>query len=107
MTASNHPGHFAVLWPRAPRQMKRRALAPRLASLEGKTIAQLWDYVFRGDEVYQAIEDELRARIPSVKFISWREFGNTHGPNEREIVANLPARLKELGADAAISAMGA
>ncbi len=107
MTAIPNDGHFEVVWPRAARQTKQRSLAPRLTTLDGKTIAQIWDYVFRGDEVYLALEQELSRRYPKVRFISWREFGNTHGPDERSIVETLPQRLKELGADAAISAMGA
>lgn len=97
---------YDVVWPRAERQMEISPVAPRLASLEGKTIVQLWDYVFRGDEVFDLLEEGLQARYPNVKFISWQEFGSTHGDNEREILDALPARLQELGADAVISGMG-
>ncbi len=38
--------------------------------------------------------------------ISWKEFGSTHGADEREILANLPAKMKTLGVDAVISGMG-
>jgi hypothetical protein len=40
-----------------------------------------------------------------VKFVSWREFGSTHAVNEKELLASLPQRFKELGVDAAISCM--
>jgi hypothetical protein len=96
---------YAAFWPRSPRQSKTRPLAPRLDSLEGKTIAQLWDFLFRGDEVFALIEQGLKAKFPGVRFVSWREFGNTHGSDEREVVAALPARLKALGVDAVISGM--
>ena len=104
MTASD--GYYEALWPRSPRQAKVKALAPRLSTLEDKTVAQLWDHVFRGDEVFEFLEAGLKARFPGVRFISWREFGNTHGSEEREVVAALPERLKALGADAVISGMG-
>ena len=103
---STNDGYYEVLWPRTPRQVKRKSLAPRLATLEGKTIAQLWDFLFRGDEVFALLEEGLKQRFPGVRFISWKEFGNTHGRNEREVLAGLPQRLKELGADAVISGMG-
>ena len=103
---STNDGYYEVLWPRTPRQVKRKSLAPRLATLEGKTIAQLWDVLFRGDEVFALLEEGLKQRFPGVRFISWKEFGNTHGRNEREVLAGLPQRLKELGADAVISGMG-
>ena len=103
---SSNDGDYEVLWPRSPRQVKRKALAPRLSTLDGKTIAQLWDYVFRGDEVFEFLEQGLKARFPGVRFVSWREFGSTHGSDEREVVAALPQRLRELGVDAVVSGMG-
>lgn len=99
-------GCYEALWPRSPRQSQVKPLAPRLATLDGRTIAQTWDYVFRGDEVFEFLEQGLKARFPGVRFVSWREFGNTHGSDERGVVAALPKRLKELGADAVISGMG-
>ena len=106
MAKISSDGYYEALWPRSPRQSKVKPLAPRLATLEGKTIAQLWDYVFRGDEVFAFLEEGLKARFPGVRFVSWREFGSTHGSDEREVVQRLPQRLKELGADAVISGMG-
>jgi hypothetical protein len=82
-----------------------RPLAKRLDTLAGKTIAQLWDYLFAGDEVFTALEQSLRDRYPDVKFINWREFGSTHAVNEKELLESLPRRFKDLGVDAAISSM--
>ena len=98
-------GHYEVYWPRAERQQKRKALAPRLETLEGKTVAQVWDFIFRGDEIFETLEEALKARYPGIRFVSWREFGNTHGKDERKIVAGLPDRMKALGVDAVISGM--
>ena len=100
-------GYYEVLWPRGPKQMGIKPLAPRLESLNGKTVAQLWDFLFRGDEVFELLEEGLRQRYPGIRFVSWREFGNTHGKNEREVLASLPQRLKALGVDAVVSGMGA
>lgn len=104
MTQTND-GDYEVFWPRTPRQTERKTLAPRLSTLNGKTVAQLWDFLFRGDVVFELLEKGLRERFPDVRFINWREFGNTHGNDERAILAGLPARLKELGVDAVISGM--
>lgn len=98
--------HYHALWPRAPRQAKVKPLAKRLDTLEGKTIAWVWDYVFRGDEVFAQLEESFKARYPGVKFVHWSEFGNTHGGEEREVVAALPQKLKALGVDAVVSGMG-
>ena len=96
----------AVYWPRGPRCLDQKKAATRLDTLNGKTVAQLWDYMFYGDDVFMLLEDAIRRRFPDVRFLSWREFGNTHGSDERQVLARLPEKLKELGADAAISAMG-
>lgn len=100
-------GHYEVLWPRAQRQVKQNSLAPRLKTLDGKTIAQLWDFVYLGDQVFDVIEEGIKARFPAARLVSWREFGNIHGSDERAVVAALPRRFKELGIDAAISAVAA
>jgi hypothetical protein len=96
---------YEVVWPSGERKLKVRPLAKRLDDLNGKTIAQLWDYLFAGDEVFLALEEKLREDYPDVKWVSWREFGSTHAVNEKELLASLPQRFKELGVDAAISCM--
>ena len=98
-------GYYEVYWPRGARQQKARPLAPRLDTLEGKTVAQLWDQLFKGDVIFEILEESLKARFPSVKFVSWREFGSTHGGEEKEALAALPAKFKALGVDAVISGM--
>lgn len=98
---------FEVYWPRGPRRRRQVSLAPRLGTLEGKRIAQLWDFLFRGDEVFAVLEEGMKARFPTVEFVSWREFGNMHGDNERQLVADLPKKLKALRVDGVISAMAA
>ncbi len=104
MTQSN--GGYAVVWPRGEKTVEIAAAAKRLDSLEGKSVCYLWDYLFRGDELFAILEDELRGRFPGIKFIGYDEFGSTHGEDEGEILASLPRRLKELEVDAVISGMG-
>jgi hypothetical protein len=82
-------------------------LAPPVADLNGKTLCELWDWLYRGDQIYGAINDELRKKFPGVNIITHEEMGSTHDDNERAYVAALPERLKELKVDAVISAVGA
>jgi hypothetical protein len=96
---------YQVVWPSGERRQKIQPLAKRLDTLDGKTIAQLWDFLFYGDEIFEALEQQLAKHFPKVKWVSWRDFGSTHGVNEKEILASLPQRFKELGVDAAISSM--
>ena len=95
----------AVVWPRGARTVTVGELAGRLDSLEGKTIAQLWDYLFRGDEIFPLLEEGLAQRIPGVKFVNFEVFGSTHGDEEHQVLADLPAKLKRHGVDAVISGM--
>lgn len=97
---------YQALWPRSPRQVGVKPLARRLDTLNGKTVAQLWDYVFRGDEVFALLEEGLKKRYPDVRFVSYKEFGNTHGSDEREVLNSLARKFKELKVDAVVSGMG-
>ena len=99
-------GTCPVYWPGGQRQGGEKPLAPRLTSLEGKRVALLWGWLFRGDEVYELLQQALAARFTGIRFIHWSEFGSIHGNDEREVVAALPEKLKRLGADAVLTAMG-
>lgn len=77
-----------------------------VASLNKATIAELWDYRFRGDLVFETIERALANLYPGVKFIRFDTFGDIHGPHEREILEDLPRLLAEHRCTAVISAVG-
>jgi hypothetical protein len=106
MAGTSGDALYEVVWPRSERQQKLQPLARRLESLNGKTVAELWDFRYRGNEVFRMLEEDLRERFPDVKFVSWREFGSTYGSDERAILASLPERFRDLGVDAVVSAMG-
>ena len=106
MATPNADGIYAVHWPRGGKTVDIAPLAKRPDTLEGKTICHLWDYMFRGDEIFGWLEEALNERFPGVNFVSYEEFGSTHGEDEAHIIETLPARLKELKVDAVISGMG-
>ena len=97
---------YAVVWPRAEKTVEPKPLAPRLDDLAGKKIAFVWDYMFRGDEIFPLLQEGLDKRFPGLSFIPYDAFGSTHGEAERQVLAEMPAKLKALGADAVISGMG-
>ena len=101
----NEDSH-AALWPRGEKTVEIAPLAPRLDTLEGKTVAFLWDYLFRGDEIFPILEIELSAAYPGMNFVGYTTFGSTHGADEGRIIADLPATLAEHKVDAIISGMG-
>jgi hypothetical protein len=105
MTGSDGREIYRVVWPRGIRMVQATDVAPRLSTLEGKTIGQLWDDLFRGDEIFPILEEELLRRFPGVRFVRYDTFGSTHGRDEQRVLAELPDRLKRLEVDAVISGM--
>lgn len=105
MAEKTNDGYYEAHWPRTPRQQLVRELAPRLGTLAGKTVAQLWDELFKGDVVFELLEEGLRQRYPGINFVSWREFGSTDGGKEHEALATLPQKLRDRGVDAVLSGM--
>jgi hypothetical protein len=48
--------------------------APRLDTLEGKTICELWDASWEGDRTFPLIRDLLQGKYPTAKFVPYTEF---------------------------------
>lgn len=97
---------YKVVWPRGRWVRAGVHLAKRLETLEGKVVAELWDWVFKGDKMFPIWEQELTKRYPGIKFVSWREFGEIHGANEHQVLAELPEKFKKFGVDAVICGVG-
>ena len=97
---------YQVVWPLGRSTAKPVSGAPRLDTLEGKTICELWNYRYGGDLSFPVIEELLNKQYPGIKFVNYAKFGNTHGKNEREVIEALPGKLAEYGCDAVISGNG-
>ena len=97
---------YDVVWPLGPKRAVAEALPGRLDTLDGKVIAELWDYMYGGDRAYPVLREELTRRFPAVRFISYGEFGDIHGHDEVALVAALPEVLRERGVDGVISGVG-
>ena len=98
---------YEVAWPRGPSAVKIIPLAKRLDTLQGRTIGEIWNGVFRGNELFPAVEEELKKRYPGVKFVNYKEFGNAFTAHEAKVFAELPAIAKKYGCDAFIVGVGA
>lgn len=96
---------YDVVWPKSPLGVQRRRHAARLDDLRGKRIAFVWEYMFRGDELFPELERHLRDTY-GCEVIGYETFGNTHGPDEARVLADLPAKLRDWRADAAVSGVG-
>ena len=97
---------YEVVWPRGRKITESAHFAKRLNTLAGKTICYLWDFVFRGDEIFPVIERELAKRYAGIKSIGYEEFGSTHEGREGKSIAALPGKLKQSKCDAVISGIG-
>jgi hypothetical protein len=97
---------YEVVWPKSAQGVEAGRLADRLDTLDGKRVAFLWDYLFRGDELFPILERELVSRFPSIQIVSYDEFGNSHGADEADFIAGLPAALESRRIDAVVSGMG-
>ena len=99
-------GLYKVLWPRGRKSGAINASARRLNTLEGKTVCELWDGLFRGDEIFPILRKGLSGRYPGVKIIPWTDFpkDGDHGFPDWKAHPNV---LAEKGCDAVIVASGA
>ena len=97
---------YEVVWPRGKRVVESARFAKRLETLEGKTVGFLWDWLFRGEQIFPVIEKELSNRYPGGKFVGYEEFGSTHGGKEADVLDALPDKLKQNKCDAVISGIG-
>ena len=98
---------YEVVWPLGKPHWDRRDLNAGIGDLNGKTIAEVWDRVFRGEEIFPATREALRRQYPRVRFVEYDTFGDTHGPHQKQVLAELPALLRKHEVDAVISGVGA
>ena len=96
---------YEVFWPGGPSAVNTISSAPR-ADLTGKRIGFLWDYVFRGEEIFPILEKSISERYENVEFFGYENFGSTFGGDEHAVLAALPKLLKNLKIDAVISGIG-
>jgi hypothetical protein len=98
---------FHTVWPLGKKAYPDTTPRERVKDLSGKVVGELWDYVFRGEEIFPILRDQLKAKYPGIKFVNYDTFGNVHGPRQRELVAGIPALLEQHKVDAVISGVGA
>ena len=88
----------------------KKTLAPRLDTLEGKTIGEAWNLDFKGDIMFPIYRELLKERFPGVKFVPFTEFPKStlSGMPEyqKEVSQQIANIAKEKGCDAMISGNG-
>lgn len=97
---------YDAVTPRPSLGVQTRNTAVRLDTLEGKRIGFVWDYMFRGEEIFPALKHALRKRFPDIEIVGYDTFGNIHGPDEKALVNALPAVMSQHLVDAVIVGNG-
>ena len=102
---------FDVISPAGVPVVGQRNIAPRLDDLKGKTIGEVWNGVFKGDQTFPLIRELLKERIPGIRIVPFTEFPFRHGgdnPTQQKALAvEIAALAKQKGCDAVITGNGA
>lgn len=100
-------GTYEVVYPIGTQVSQVRDVAPSIPDLNGKTICEVSNYAFRGEDSFPILEELMKKKFPGVNFVSYKEFGNIHDPSEEaERMAELPGKLKTFKCDAVIAGNG-
>jgi hypothetical protein len=97
----------SVVWPLGRSVLSGVSGRRHVDTLEGKTVAFIWDDLFQGDRMFSAFADAARDRGQEFKVVPHQVFGDLHGHDEHEVVRLIPERLREHGVDVAIVGVGA
>jgi hypothetical protein len=96
----------SVLSPIGPVDREDMNVDSRLADLNGKRIGFVWDYVFRGDEMFPMIQAEIAKQFPDASFVDYAQFGNIHGKESDPVIDALPQRFRDEKVDAVVVGVG-
>lgn len=100
----------SVISPVGGETVRKTALAPRPASLNGKTIGEVWNEDFKGDIMFPVYREMLKSRYPDVRIVPYTELPASvlkgTPAYQREVLADIAKALKQKGCDALISGNG-
>lgn len=102
---------YEVVSPVGLEAVRPAGAARRLDDLAGKTIGELWNGVFKGDQTFPIIRRLLQQRIPGLKIVPFTEFphapGSDHPAKQQALARQMAQLAKDKGCDAVISGNGA
>ncbi len=106
MTGAEQP-QYDVLSPEGRLTTNELTVTPGAVDLDRAVVGQVWDYMFRGDDIFRDIRQALGDRHPGIRFVDYTEFGNIHGPDQDALTAQIPEKLRRHGCTAVIVGVGA
>jgi hypothetical protein len=102
---------FSVLTPAGREVIDRKSIAPRLGDLSGKTVGEVWNGVFRGDESFPIVRQMLIENFPGIKVIPYTEFpfvpGDDRAASQKKMARDIALLAQAKGCDAVIMGNGA
>ena len=102
---------FAVLSPAGGDVQKEQTVSARVDTLEGKTVGEIWNAVYKGDFTFPLIRTALKKRFPGIKIVPYTEFPYSRsGDNPHQQLAlgkEIATLAKAKGCDVVISGNGA
>jgi hypothetical protein len=90
--------------------MQTQAIAPRLESLAGKTIGEVYNHHFKGDQMFGLYRQLFKQRYPGVRVVPYTDlpasFVGGDTAYHRRVAQEVAALAKSKGCDALISGNG-
>jgi hypothetical protein len=98
---------FEVVIPFGRQRPPRLQPAAPLTGLSDMRVGFVWDQLFSGDLIFDAIAAELGQLYDGMEFVGYEEFGDIHGAHEKRVLEALPSRLQQHRIDALVVGIGA
>jgi hypothetical protein len=98
-----HMAIYEVVQPLGRRVERSQARTARRHTLDGAVIGELSNHKFDAGFTFEVIEQEIRKRFPTVKFVPYQSFGDTYGAQENDVIRGLPGKLADYQVDFVIS----
>jgi hypothetical protein len=100
----------AVLSPLGQPATQNKGIAPRLDTLEGKTVGEVYNHHFKGDMMFALYRELLQQRYPGVRIVPFSELPASYvggdPATQRRIALEVAAQAKAKGIDALIAGNG-
>jgi hypothetical protein len=101
---------LAVISPLGLPVTQTKGIAPRLNTLEGKTVGEVYNHHFKGDQMFALYRQLLQQRYPGVRIVPYTELPASYvggdSATQRRIAQEVAAQAKEKGIDALIAGNG-
>jgi hypothetical protein len=87
-----------------------KGIAPRLDSLEGKTVGEVYNHHFKGDQMFALYRELLKQRYPGINIVPYTELPASYVGGDpathRRVAQEVAALAREKGCDALITGNG-